>query len=222
MQDLNCTDLEKAAAALCIGLMYRCINVPYACFFFLQTFNKTSQNSTPVISSYAPCTHIQGSRTFCKGFLTTTVSVRTSICTRQPIYWTPMLSFPVQFPSWHQWCTESFHSGSPAGGHFNTLNAYSLATSASVSETSSQSKPPISERRLILVRQELHLLHAQCLLIPANRIIQWALEHCKDANSAAWPRACVRPVVRFIWPFSDVHNHREVGMQESSGERRGS
>ncbi len=79
--------------------MYKCHTHTHV----LQTFNETSQNSTPVISyyqTYAPCTHIQGSGPSDEGFLTTTVSLGTSACTRQPIYWALMMLFPVQFPSW--------------------------------------------------------------------------------------------------------------------------
>lgn len=162
--------------------------------------------------TYAPCTHIQGSRPFDEGFLTTTVSLGTSACTRQRFYWALMPPFPVQFPSWHYWWTVCFPSRSPAWGRFNNLTpTVWLHLPPSLNFLPAQTNP-IRERWLILVRQDPHLQRAQWLLIPANGIIQWALEHCKDANTAAWPRGRFRPLVLFILPLSDVQYHREEGM----------
>lgn len=171
-----------------------------------QTLNKTSQNSTPVTSyyqTYAPCPHIQGSRAF---FLTTTVSSGTSACTKQTIYSDLMLPFPAQFPSWHYWWIESFHSGSPTWGCFNSQIPCARWLHLSHLWVSTSFLPkPLRERRLII------LLNNN---VP-NDCLSWPMGLSSETGTVARCQHCslaTRPPFLFILPLSDAHDNTEVGM----------
>lgn len=197
---------EKAAATLLHSIslthaaqkLTTCKNVTYTLFFFCCKYSTkhptTAHWSYPTIQACTLSTHIQ--RPLTKVFKLPLLSLGTSACTRQAIYWALVLPFPVQFPSWHYWWSVSFPSSSPAWGRFNSLTStvwLHLPPSLNLNFLPAQTT---HQKKTTYPRQTGSSSPNDCL----SRPMGLSSEHW---NTAAWPGGCLSPQVLLIQPISE-------------------
>lgn len=184
----------------------------------LQTQKKTSHNSTPVTSNYqtyAPCTH--SFQALWPRFSNYQCIIRNIQSHEAAWFLSPNAALSCAVPFLTLLMDWIFPFRQPSVTLLLRPNKYLLATSASVSEfhpSPCPKHPPEKDDLSSSDRILISNVPNDCLS-RAMGLSSEHLGHCKDANTAAWPRGCFRPRVLFIQPalwYTQTQRRGHVGV----------